>query len=265
MSRELKITIKRRCEELDIPLAGFAPADRWDNPPFEPWVPEEFRPRAIFPEAKTVIVIGLPVNLPIIETAPSIWYYELYRTVNTLLDIDGYRIASFLNNEGFPSVGVPRDGYGSITQLKERPLAFFSHRHAAYLAGLGNFGINNTLLTKKYGPRVRFTSIFTAADIPPDSIMEDSLCTRCMRCVNACPVKAIGAEGYPTGLIDKKACATRSEALSKRYISPCGLCIKVCPVGEDRTLYQREDLEIYDEKAERFDRYHAAWRHVRKH
>lgn len=265
MDGSLKQRIIEKCGELDIPLTGFAPADRWDTPLFDPWVPEEFRPQAIFPEAKTIIVIGLPVTLPIVETAPSIWYYELYRTVNTLLDINGYRIAEFLNKEGFPSVAVPRDGYGSITILRDTPVAFFSHRHAAFLAGLGNFGINNTLLTKKFGPRVRFTSIFTRAEIPPDPVMEDPLCTRCLQCVNACPVKAIGDKNYPEGLIDKKACATRSEALSKRYISPCGLCIKVCPVGEDRKLFRREDREIYRENAEGFDRYRKAWKHVRKY
>jgi epoxyqueuosine reductase QueG len=265
MSRALKAKIRRKCEDLDIPLVGFAPVTRWDKPLFEPWVPEEFRPRAIFPEAQTVIVIGLPVDLPIVETSPSIWYHELYRTINTLLDINGYRIAMFLNGEGFSSVWVPRDGYGSITILRDTPVAFFSHRHAALLAGLGNFGVNNTLLTKKFGPRVRFTSIFTAAEIPPDPVMEGPLCTRCMRCVNICPVKAIGGDSYPGGLIDKKTCAIRSEALSKRSISPCGLCIKVCPVGEDRKLCQREDLELYNEKAEKFDRYHRAWKHVRKY
>ncbi|MFA5348738.1 MAG: 4Fe-4S binding protein, partial [Methanoregula sp.] len=205
------------------------------------------------------------VNLPIIEAAPSIWYHELYRTVNILLDTNGYRIATFLNEEGFSSAAVPRDGYGSVSILKDKPVTFFSHRHAAYLAGLGNFGINNTLLTKKFGPRVRFASIFTAAEIPPDPLMEDPLCTRCLRCMDVCPVKAIGGKEYPLGLIDKKTCATRSEALSKRYVSPCGLCIKVCPVGEDRKFCQREDLGIYNEKAEKFDRYHQAWRHVRRY
>jgi len=265
MSRALKATIKKKCDNLDIPLLGFAPASRWDRALFEPWVPEEFRPRAIFPEARTVIVIGLPVNLPIVETAPSIWYHELYKTVNTLLDINGYRIATFLDGEGFPSTGVPRDGYGSIDVLTEKPVAFFSHRHAAYLAGLGNFGINNTLLTKKFGPRVRFTSVFTAAEIPPDPVMEDPLCTRCMRCVNVCPVKAISGDGYPKGLIDKKTCAVRSEALAKRYTSPCGFCIKVCPVGEDRILCHREDLDIYNNRTEQFGQYHKAWKHVRNY
>jgi epoxyqueuosine reductase len=261
----LKQKIITKCADLDIPLVGFAPARRWDNPLFVPWIPEEFRPRSIFPETETVIVIGLPVLLPIIETSPSIFYHELYRTVNTLLDAYGYRISLSLNSEGFSSIWIPRDGYGSIGVLKEKPLAFFSHRHAAFLAGLGTFGINNMLLTEKYGPRVRFASIFTSADLPPDPVMKGSLCTKCMQCVDACPVKALDSREYPEGLTDKKACAERSEALNKRYISPCGLCIKVCPIGEDRKLFKREDCRINDEENTAFDQYHRAWNHVRSY
>ncbi|HSQ94014.1 MAG TPA: epoxyqueuosine reductase, partial [Methanoregula sp.] len=161
MSEAVRQQVKKKCAELDIPLVGFAPADRWDEPLFEPWVPEAFRPRAVFPETNTVVVIGLPVSLPVLESAPSIWYHELYRTVNALLDQAGYRIASALTADGSPSVWIPRDGYGSVSVLKERPVAFFSHRHAAFLAGLGNFGMNNMLLTPAFGPRVRFASILT--------------------------------------------------------------------------------------------------------
>jgi epoxyqueuosine reductase QueG len=261
----LKQEIIKKCAELDIPLVGFAPAVRWDDASFKNQVPEQFRPRAIFYKTRTVIVIGLPVSLPIVDTAPSIFYHELYRTVNTLLDTDGYRISVFLNADGFPSLWIPRDGYGSISILKDKPIAFFSHRHAAVLAGLGNFGINNMVLTEKFGPRVRFASIFTAAEIPPDPVIEKSLCTRCMQCVNSCPVKAVDGREYPDGLTDKKICATRSEALFKRFISPCGLCIKVCPVGEDRKLYQNEDPGVYDEEDCKFDQEHRAWKHVRSY
>jgi epoxyqueuosine reductase QueG len=160
---------------------------------------------------------------------------------------------------------VPRDGYGSIGVLKELPVAFFSHRHAAFLAGLGNFGINNTLLTPEFGPRVRFASILTAAEIEPDPVLEKPLCTRCQRCVKACPVHALDGGDYPAGLTDKKACATRSEALSKRFVSPCGICIKVCPVGEDRRAFGREEMGIYNEETPSFDRYHRAWNHVRSY
>ena len=265
MSETVRQQVKNKCADIDIPLVGFAPACRWDEPLFEPWVPEAFRPRAIFPETNTVIVIGLPVSLPVLETAPSIWYHELYRTVNTLLDQEGYRIASALTAEGYPSVWIPRDGYGSIGVLKKRPCAFFSHRHAALLAGLGNFGVNNMLLTPEFGPRVRFTSILTTAEIEPDPVLEKPLCIRCQRCVEACPVHALDGQNYPAGLTDKKTCATRSEALLKRFISPCGICIKVCPVGEDRKRFNRMDRGIYDEDNPGFDQYHRAWKHVREY
>ncbi|MDO9550526.1 MAG: 4Fe-4S binding protein [Methanoregula sp.] len=265
MNGTIREQITGKCAELDIPLVGFASAQRWDTPLFEPWVPQEFRPQAIWPEVKTVIVIGIPVSLPIVETAPSIWYHELYHSVNTLLDTSACRIATFLNAKGFSSVHLPRDGYGSISVLKEKPIAFFSHRHAAYLAGLGTFGINNTLLTPQYGPRVRFTSIFTTAEIDSDPVMEEDLCVKCMRCVDICPVKAIPGMDYPEGIIDKLACATRAEALLKRYISPCGLCIKVCPAGEDRVLFHREDPDIYDTGTNTFASHHAAWKHVRSY
>src|SRR3990170_4701477 len=172
----LKKELLKRCKTLGIPLVGFAPVDRWKNPPEElqnvllPWIPEDFWPQSIYPEAKTVIVIGLPVSLPIVETAPSIYYYELYSTVNSMLDSKAYEIANFLNEKGFSSIYLPRDGYGNIKILIDKPFAFFSHKHAAYLAGLGSFGHNNVLLTPQYGPRVRFTSIFTSAQITPDQI-----------------------------------------------------------------------------------------------
>jgi len=265
MSIRLKKGIQDLCSRLDVPLVGFAPADRWNTPLFDPWIPEEFRPDAVFPGTKNVIVIGIPVSLPAVETSPSIWYYEEYRTINTLLDLSTHRIASFLNERGFPSVAVPRDGYGHISVLKEKPVAFFSHRHAAFLAGLGNFGVNNVILTKKFGPRVRFSSVLTAAEIPPDPVLEDPLCTRCMQCVKICPVTALPGENYPEGLTDKPVCAGQAERLAARYISPCGFCIKVCPIGEDRKLYNRENIGIYDEKNTKYDRLHRAWNHVRKY
>jgi epoxyqueuosine reductase QueG len=264
MTRTLRQEIERKCAQLDIPMVGVASADAWDEPPFQPWVPEDFRPRAIYPEVKSVIVIGLPVSLPILETSPSIYYHLLYQNVNALLDQYAYRLSVFLSERGHASIYVPRDGYGTISLLKAKPVVFFSHRHAAYLAGLGTFGVNNMLLTKRYGPRVRFASVFTTAELPADRPMEGQLCTRCMRCVRMCPVSAIPEKDYPEGIIEKKACATRAEQLYSRFLSPCGICIKVCPVGEDRKLYRHQDVKMYEDR-ERYPQYHRAWEHVRSY
>ena len=264
MNGELRRQIEEKCHQLDIPMVGFASAAEWDYAPFEPWVPKEFRPRSIYPETKGVIVIGLPITLPILETSPSIHYHLLYQNVNQMLDEHAYRISSWLSEKGHASMYIPRDGYGTISLLKDKPIAFFSHRHAAYLAGLGTFGVNNMILTKKYGPRVRFASIFTTVELPSDSPMREDLCTRCMRCADICPVKALPEDGYPKGLTDKKACAMRAESLYQRFLSPCGFCIKVCPVGEDRKLFSREDADMYGDEVT-YARYHKAWNHVRSY
>jgi len=260
----LREAVARKCEQLDIPLMGVAPVERWDEEPFRPWVPPEFRPRNIYPEAASVVVIGLPVDLPVLETTPSIFYHELYQTVNRLLDEHAYRIATLLNDKGYPSVFVPRDGYGNLEVLKERPLAFFSHRHAAYLAGLGTFGVNNMLLTSRYGPRVRFTSILTSAELPADPVMSEDLCTRCMRCARSCPVQALDEKSYPEGLTRKDRCTEHNLGLARRYVQPCGICIKVCPVGEDRKLFGRTAARIYEDR-ERYPELHRAWEHVRSY
>lgn len=264
MSAKLRQAIQRKCTHLDIPMMGVASADRWSKAPFRPRIPEEFHPRSIFPEVNSVIVIGLPISLPILETSPSIYYHELYQTANYLLDQYAYRLSIYLTEKGHPSIYVPRDGYGHISLLKDNPTAFFSHRHAAYLAGLGTFGVSNMILTKEYGPRVRFTSIFTTADLPSDAIQEDNLCTRCMRCVHICPSRALVKKDYPEGLAKKEVCAIYNEGLSKRYISPCGLCIKVCPVGKDRLQFQRAEAGMYG-KSKKYERYHRAWDHVRSY
>ena len=119
MSEELRRAVLQKCENMGIPLVGIADVERWRNPPFLPWMPEEFYPQSIYPETRSVIVIGLPISLPVLETSPSIYYRELYNTVNTLLDQYSYRLANYLTNRGHPSIFVPRDGYGSIEVLLE--------------------------------------------------------------------------------------------------------------------------------------------------
>jgi epoxyqueuosine reductase QueG len=140
-------------------------------------------------------------------------------------------------------------------------VAFFSHRHAAVLAGLGTFGMNNMILTREFGPRVRLGTILTSADIEPDPVMEGDLCIQCSRCISHCPAQALEEGSYPDNLTDKKACTENSANLNRHYISPCGICIKVCPVGHDREFFNRTDAGMYDRDTPLKD----SWDHVRRY
>ena len=235
MSDRVLERIRSVAESMGVYDIGVADAAAWDTDPLvSSRIGEGRRPKDIMPSAKSVIVIGIPVQSTILDTAPSIYYGELYKTVNQLLDNATERLALELIHLGYHAVYVPRDGYHGIEGLKRSPESFFSHRHAAYLAGLGNFGYNNMLLTKRYGPRIRLSSVITDAPLPSGKPMEERLCIGCARCTKVCPMGAVGDDDYPLSITDKPLCVSNSEKLRSKGISPCGRCIAVCPVGEDR-------------------------------
>lgn len=266
-----------------LPLIGFADAKAWETETKYPISPE-FYPTNIFPETRTVVVIGIPVVLPVLETTPSVYYNEHQNNLNAVLESEIIRLSSFLNAAGFASMPTARGGYSEMSVLIEKPAAAFSHRHAAYHAGLGAFGRNNVFLTKKYGPRIRFATVLTAATqeelgvpakyqkkrlLRKEKFARKSICIECMACTRFCPVGALSddpAQPYPVSKTDKSRCAAYLDRLGKQGTSRCGVCIKVCPVGADRILFDRKNISIYepdpcgDEKQKKLS---DAWNHVR--
>ena len=233
-SDRLLNSVMSAARSLGIVDIGVADAGAWETDGLVSSVIRKYeRPSSLMRGARSVIVIGIPVQRTILATAPSPFYAEHYRVVNMMLDYYAQRIATELHAEGHAAIYVSRDGYPGISGLKKDPSSFFSHRHAAYLAGMGTFGISNMLLTEKNGPRIRFTSIITDAELPYNAPMRKQLCTECMKCVNECPQKAVASELYPKGITDKPKCIDLSATLRSEGRSPCGRCIFVCPVGKD--------------------------------
>jgi epoxyqueuosine reductase len=235
-------------------------------------VPEAYRPDRIWPQVGSVIVIGLQMPLPIVETTPSAQHMELYKTCNRVLDNMAFDLTRWLNRRGHASIFFSRDGYSSIDVLLRKPAAAFSHTFAAQYAGLGNVGVNHTILTKQFGPRVRFVSVLTQAVLPADRMLRKTLCIRCRACVDCCPVDAFTyRKDDLLADYDKIACAGRAKVLTGKRRYPCGICIKVCPVGEDRKLYGREGVlkhyraEVRALEKNQDDPAYAAWTHVRRH
>jgi epoxyqueuosine reductase QueG len=249
---------------------GFAPAARWDE---VAEVPAFARPRALFAECRTVIVVGLSMPLPIVETTPSQLHAEAYSTTNRQLDALALELVRHLNRLGHASYFFTRDGFGSLNVLqRERPQAAFAHLYAAKYAGLGTIGLNHCVLTPEFGPRVRFVSVFTAADIPPDAVRGRDLCIQCGSCAQMCPVQAlVPREDRVVGDFLVGPCLQRHQELTRRHAYPCGICTKVCPVGRDRALYRQKGiLNKYREEAEALaanpeDPRYASWTHVRRY
>jgi len=71
--------------------------------------------------------------------------------------------------------------------------------------------------------------------------------------------------------MDKTACAKHHAILRQEERYPCGICIKVCPIGQDRVLYQSTNKsKLYLEEKEALsanpdDPRYSGWVHVRKH
>ncbi len=263
-----KSQIIDKARELGAELVGFAPVGRWDE--FGE-VPPEYRPHYIWPLAKTVIALAVPVWLPIVEAAPSEWGREQYVTTNELLDITAYRLAAFLNGRGHAALNLPRDGYGEAGVLAKNQAALFSHVWAAHYAGLGKVGWNHTLLTPEYGPRQRLVSVFTALELEGDPLPATELCTKCLLCQKICPAKAFsGDRSLKYADMDKVACMSNARRLREAFRNPCGFCIKVCPVGADRLIFQSTNPNKYFAEAEILAKNPAApeyrdWVHIRKH
>lgn len=115
-----------------------------------------------------------------------------------------------------------------------------ANRFAAIAAGLGELGWHGAVLTPEYGIRQRFVSIVTDAELEPDPLYQgSSLCRRCFRCVEACPVGAlsktnkvslkIGDKSFAYGRCDRLRCDW-----AKRY----GL------VGEEGPKYMGSETDI---------------------
>ena len=261
-SRTLKGRIIREAQKLGADLIGFAPVSRWQK---YDEVKPEYRPESIWSKAETVIVLGVPMLLPILESTPSINYTVMYDVSNALLDQMAYRLALFLNNLGYASIFVPRDGYGSLEILLKKMPACFSQVYAGKYAGLGTVGFSHNLINPKYGPRARYVSVLTKAKISGDPVIEKDLCTGCKVCKRLCPSQALSdRKDLLVGEIDAVLCTRYHQVLLQEKRWPCGVCAKVCPIGEDRKLYESTSIGFYlkEREAIQSDPEHPDYKHL---
>lgn len=95
--------------------------------------------------------------------------------LNQELERIAFRLTLYIEDLGYESMYLP-SSEPIVDTFVHRGVRLpfhtpFSHRHAGVL-GLGELGLNNLLLTPKYGPGVRLNSVITTEKIEPDPIYE---------------------------------------------------------------------------------------------
>lgn len=235
---QVKEDICRKAKELGANLVRSCSVAKWREIPIQP---PAFWPEHIWPWSKNVIVLGIPLFAPMVQTTPSMVYQELYDTSNRILDDMSYKLANYIVSElGYRAVFFPRDCYYSIEVLVENPNAAFSHVLAGYYAGLGTIGDSHNLLSKEFGPRMRIVSVLTDAPLAEDAMLEENLCLHCKQCLKKCPIQCFTEKGEELYKMDKAACTRHHVDLKNQHHWPCGICTSVCPVGEDLKGYGKE-------------------------
>ena len=163
-----------------------------------------------------------------------------YRFINERLNQVALSLTLFLQARGFRSTLFPAT-FGHAWRPFEGiapHLGMFSNRHAAVRAGLGEVGLNNVVVTPEYGPRVRFNSVITQAELEPSLLLKEKVCrgANCGACVDQC---GGGAISLPSEAMDESRVwlnpVSRTDmglCQEKRGEAFCyGRCLKVCPVG----------------------------------
>lgn len=197
---DLKKQIETAVAREGIDLIGFADKSRFDA------LAPEINPFSIFPEGKTVILVGKRIcrgALRGVEEGSNFGDYNLfgknwledeflslacYGLVNAIEDLGWEAVPIFPNPSEIAPTGI------SVGDGRPAPNVFPDFDYAAVACGLCEISFNRLPFSREFGSRQRFHMIITDAEIEPSPILEGSVCDRCGECAKACPLGAISAD-----------------------------------------------------------------------
>ena len=217
------------------PLIGFADAtDVLFEKLKEVVRPSHSMPADLLPNARTVIVYFLPFEKHIARSnrkehyASEQWAVAYVETNQLIRDINRH-LSTILHDKGYHSADLPPTHNFDTEQL----MSDWSHKHIAYIAGLGKFGTHHLLITDK-GCCGRFGSLITEAVIQPTKRSDGENClykhnTSCRLCIKKCVVGALNEDFF-----DRHTCYAllleNAEIHKKEGLADvCGKCTSVVP------------------------------------
>lgn len=258
-----------------IDLIGFAPKERFSG------VDERKNPFTVFPEGKTVIMLGKRIcrgSLRGVEEGTNFGDYNLFGKnwlEDEFLSLACYNLTCALENEGWEAVPLfpnPSDVAPtgvSVAEGRAEPNVFPDFDYAAVAAGLGEIGLSGMVMTPEYGTRQRFHMIITDAPIPATPMLEGSVCDRCGKCAEICPLRAIDTSRMHTvdvagkrmtvAHVDTDKCKVCKNGACKNRLNPTSAPDRVAALCGRTCVAHLESTDALINKFETPFRKREAW------
>jgi len=244
-------------------LVGIAPVGRFTG------APVGHRPLDFLPTAKSVISFGIRLVDSVVDYHEYLlgaesripkrnratllvrnFYLELGHYVQDHeLNLLAVKVALKLEGQGFKTLPTPATQTAGELLLSNF-YGFFSQRHAAVRAGLGEFGYNNLVLNPEFGPRVRYGSVITEAEFDYNPLLSEKVCLRetCRKCLEVCVGCAIALKKNinveqvfidTPAVTDPELCIQRVNGRTTMGCTFYGTCLRVCPVQINLRKYEK--------------------------
>ena len=257
---DLKQKIEEFSQKEGIDLIGFADKSRFEN------VDIQHNPFSIFPQAKTVIMIGRRIcrgSLRGVEEGTNFGDYQLYGKnwlEDEFLALSAYNLTNFIESNGWEAVPIfpnPPEVEPSgiaVAEGKAAPNVYPDFDYAAVACGICTISYNGIVFSKKFGSRQRFHMILTDAELESTPLLEEDVCNLCRSCADACPLGAISKteteeieicnKKFTVGKIDYNKCRIcQNGAVINRFSETAkpdriaALCNRTCMCGlEERKI-----------------------------
>ncbi len=218
-----------------VPIMGYGSAH---NPLFsdlkELIAPDHLLPFDLLPSAKTVVSFYLPFASQIIKdnlnnskVTPE-WALA-YEETNRLLEDICLNLSRQLHERGIKSAYLPPTNNFN----RETLVSTWSHKHVAYICGLGNFGLHRMLITER-GCAGRLTSLVLDYPLHPTNHKSKAYCLysrneKCLKCIESCPSGALSTAGLAKETCYQHLIEMDSTLSGQGFFPVCGKCLCACP------------------------------------
>lgn len=189
------------------------------------------------------ISIAVPLDMRTVAAMrgePTPAYASDCRDINARLNALTAAIVGRIKSLGYRAEAVP----ASKKLIEGGTEGSVSHKAIAVMAGMGWQGKSLLLVTSKYGPRVRLSSVLTDMPLEFDSPVRNR-CGNCTKCTGACPAGAIRNVNtdFHYSSRDEALDLDKCHGNTLKYVAVpgveytfCGQCIPVCPYGRKLML-----------------------------